>query len=787
MKKYYIADPFPYINHGITNYVESSIKILNDYGVDVSAFKNKSNRFNKESFAKDILTECQGAIVEIPDTHGMFSSGSDGVDLHVRLHAPILRLESLNQRNLSKERFSRELATINNAKFISSPTFSNFSAYKNYGLGEKDNIEIFPNPLFFDNSIQAIEKDIDLVFVCRFERLKGIDLFAQLLCHLPNDIKVVVIGVKEENFSYFSNFNFSCQLELVGWISNNEKNEYIARSKICLMLSRFESFSMVVAEGLLHGCHVVTWNIAGAAEAFAEAPVKFVKPFDVRLLAASVLDLLDSDYPCRDNIIEFVNNNNNKYVNGVKNIIANSSDRKIFISNEIIPSNYIPLEKNIRKVVEQVTLHYQERRNFTVAGLCMNSESAENMWGSLFDGRLFSDYSIFSRKPLGTYYKKGFSRKFKINPDKYKVIDWYKFPDELANELADKSFDTLLVFNGNTKQYRNLISRVYDKVNNTPVFTELGWFPQNDHIYFDIAGANARSSLRNFSFEELIGRLDEEKICSQNFKNSGQVLLALQLPGDTTLMKESFPLALSNQDFIKHIRTSLSEEIKIVIRKHPMDASEYSLDKMRNIYFSDEENFSDDLSKSDSLIAVNSTVVLEALDYDVNIYTFGFGVFSGKNITIDCHKGNLSELWLDAISFDVTRRKKFIQYLNSRQLNVVEFFEKGFSKEFSEALYPIFLSIIKNESEKKLGVKGGKPWGYINKIPLKKPLSIEERLKFLEKEIGILKKYSVSYNIPRSIKYDTKSASKKNWKRKIRKLFNNPTLFFRDYFDKRMR
>lgn len=55
------------------------------------------------------------------------------------------------------------------------------------------------------------------------------------------------------------------------------------------------------------------------------------------------------------------------------------------------------------------------------------------------------------------------------------------------------------------------------------------------------------------------------------------MILALQLPGDTTLDKESYPLQLSHQELIYHIRTSLPKDIHIVIRKHPRDKTTIQL------------------------------------------------------------------------------------------------------------------------------------------------------------------------------------------------------------------
>lgn len=782
MKKYYIANPFPYINHGITNYVNSSLNILRASGLDAYEIINEEKKFNRDDFAKKIEGSCRGNIVEIPDTHGMFPNGSSILDLHVRLHAPILQLEKLNQKKLSKERFFRELSTIKKSGLISSPTLANIFAYHENGLDRDVRVLNFPNPLHIDfDKIKNNKKDIDIVFIARFERLKGIDLFVQFLCHLPKEVKVVLLGVKEENFQYFSKFKFTCELELVGWVTNEVKENYLARSKICLMLSRFESFSMVVAEGLANKCHVVTWNISGAAEAFANSSVKFIKPFDVRILSAAVLDLLSENQPSIEDVKEFFDYNNKKYVEGIKNIVSNSSST-ISLSKKVAARAYIPSGRNMKKAVETFVSNFNAYKDLAFSGYSMNSESVENMWGALFHNRLFSDYSIISRHPLGTYRKKGFSKVFEVDESKYSVIDWFRSPELAASKLSDKNFDALIVFNGNTANYRELVSRIYDKYIINPVYTELGWFPQNDNIYFDIEGANAKSSIARSSLVELIGRHYKKDYVRKSFSHGGRLLLALQLPGDTTLMKDSFPMNLSNQQLIEHVRESIPPSIEVVVRKHPMDKNNYSLEGLSKIYFSKKNKFSDDLMCCDALAAVNSTVVLEALSYHLNIYTFGYGVFSNKKLTIDCHEGDLKKKWRDSIDFDNMARKNFIDYLNRRQLNVVDFSKAESIECYSEALYPLLFSIIKNYSEKYLGVRPNKPWGYVKNKSVKISNSFEVRLRKLEIEFEkLINRNNLTSNRSNLFELNVYGSS---WKRKFRKLLRNPNLFFKDFIKK---
>ncbi|EPG8207359.1 hypothetical protein KG321_005479, partial [Escherichia coli] len=182
---------------------------------------------------------------------------------------------------------------------------------------------------------------------------------------------------------------------------------------------------------------------------------------------------------------------------------------------------------------------------------------------------------------------------------------------------------------------------------------------------------------------------------------SKKVILALQLPGDTTLDKESYPLQLSHQELIYHIRTSLPKDIHIVIRKHPRDKNNYSIEKLDNISFDNEEKLSNSLSDSLALIAVNSTVIIEAMQYPVNIYSLGYGIFQNKGIVVECHDGNIKERWLSNIHIPKKRRDIFLEYLKIRQLPVSDIYDKGHWDGFEISLYPLIEAIMNPPTQRK--------------------------------------------------------------------------------------
>jgi hypothetical protein len=248
-----------------------------------------------------------------------------------------------------------------------------------------------------------------------------------------------------------------------------------------------------------------------------------------------------------------------------------------------------------------------------------------------------------------------------------------------------------------TKQSKAINQSISTATNKPFVYSELGWLPQLGHIYFDADGANNNSRLCRVTLETLIGDLPQEEEISKPLQKN-KVLLALQLPGDTTLAAESFPLQYSHREFIEVVRNVVPENINLIVRKHPREKNAYNVDDLPNTTLDINDSGDLTLSEVDAVIAVNSTFLLEALRHDVAVYHFGHGVISNKGVAIDCSAGDFSKKWANTITYSETRRAIYLDYLSRRQLNVSNIYDNGLSEEFSEALYPLIESKIEHES-----------------------------------------------------------------------------------------
>jgi len=115
------------------------------------------------------------------------------------------------------------------------------------------------------------EKDIDILFVGTFRRLKGPDrvlkIVYNLLGYFPN-IKSCFLGngylyntIKEEVKSLHMENNVS----IIGYVNNPE--QYYQRSKVLIMPSRSEGLSMAMLEAMSCGCVPVVSNVGNMTDA----------------------------------------------------------------------------------------------------------------------------------------------------------------------------------------------------------------------------------------------------------------------------------------------------------------------------------------------------------------------------------------------------------------------------------------------------------------------------------------------------------------------------------------
>ncbi|MCW2270606.1 Glycosyl transferases group 1 [compost metagenome] len=683
---YWIVSPFSSKNNGISNYCLNAKELLLAKGIEAQILDNDEG-LNVSSLEEKILsTISANDTIEIPDAWGLFSKKRPLNKVHARLHAPSLYLQELNGSPLNKARYHREIAAVSNADFVSSPSAANT---EKYGLPEDLEVATFPNPVIFSGDVARVEKDIDIIFIGRFDKVKGADYLYNLLFLLPKDLRISIVGIDPSEAAKYNKACAHLQITFHGWIDNNEKDQLLSRAKVCAVLSRFESFSLVCFESIVHRTHVVAWHVGGIPECFPSHFVSTVELGNVIGFAATCVQHLAESQYCEQTAESFITENNEKFVAGVQAFLNGSTIESHIQTRS--PSHGAP--HLIRKIKADATSRFFQSPTLKVFGYSVMNEHSEQMWGSIHN--LLADYKYVSRKPLG--YNNKFDRSFPVDQTKYHIYDWRFETQRLAEDIKQSNPDMIFVFNGNNEHFHNAKQSISAVTNKPFVYSELGWLPQFGHIYFDADGANNNSRLCRVTLETLVGDLPEEDVTCRPFQKN-KALLALQLPGDTTLAAESFPLQYSHRAFIEAVRSVVPEHIHLVVRKHPRDKNEYNVDDLPNASLDINESGEDTLNEVDAVIAVNSTFLLEALKYDVAVYHFGHGVISNKGVAIDCSSGDFLEKWTSTVVYSGTRRDIYLDYLSRRQLNVSKIYDDGLSEEFSEALYPLIESKMEHES-----------------------------------------------------------------------------------------
>lgn len=246
---YVIVDPLNDKTKGISTYSILLADALNQMGVlHILALKHQSETI--DSFANRVseLYDIPGNIVEIPESYAPYFQ-IKRAKLHVRLHGMDIVLKWKQGQKVLAERFYKEKTTIERADYISSPTLENWNETQKF-INLPPKKCVYPNPIPAPTIKSKIEKSIDVLFVGRFVKLKGIEFLREIQNQCNS--KIVIYSSK---IDLYNRLTFK-------WIDAKkyEKDKILSMSKVVIIPSLYESFSMVKFEALACGCNVVTWD-----------------------------------------------------------------------------------------------------------------------------------------------------------------------------------------------------------------------------------------------------------------------------------------------------------------------------------------------------------------------------------------------------------------------------------------------------------------------------------------------------------------------------------------------
>jgi hypothetical protein len=238
-------------------------------------------------------------------------------------------------------------------------------------------------------------------------------------------------------------------------------------------------------------------------------------------------------------------------------------------------------------------------------------------------------------------------------------------------------------------------------------YLETGWLPQKEYIYCDSEGINGNSSIASQKLSSLSKKqnsqlsdwLSKFRGDISLAKNPQTILIPLQIEEDTSILH--FSPFKTMQSFLSFLEGWIPTGYNVTIRPHPkstkstpsISRDDFIIDECKSLY--------ELLASSETVIAINSTTLIEAMAFGCKALAFGQGVFSClENV---CVKKELN--FVDAISKNQDVSPLLYDLIFRRQISVhtldgLESCLTGISsqKHFISGVPYSFLKLIYGES-----------------------------------------------------------------------------------------
>lgn len=427
---------------------------------------------------------------------------------------------------------------------------------------------------------------------------------------------------------------------------------------------------MVILEALASGTVVTCWDVGGNSE-IAPPGVMQVIPFeDIEKLVSEVMGLCEmNNYPSKEQFMAALSKIDHDFNTGVVSVVDNllsNGSKKVFKGFNCSSQHQFDYSQEIKTANNEFLENPFGKR---ILGFTISNEHIEEMWVPVVK-KLGLEARYVCRRPLG--FHTVFKNPFPVEPKEFTQYDWIANPTRLIKNIHNYKPNKLLFHNGLHPMYQDVLDEV-KKLGIPIIYSELGWFPQKDHVYFDRWGTNGQSYLASLSAEAFCRKSINDKGVKAKKVKGDHVLVVTQLENDTNLIVNS-PLFKKNHAFIKHVLQETPMGEKVIIKVHPLDKHWEQLKEFESERVSviKEGNLEELLSQSKAVIGINSTVLIQALEYDINIYSYGYGLLDNKGATISCLDAPLSKQWTNNLVGSRKRRNMLIEGFKSRQINIRE-------------------------------------------------------------------------------------------------------------------
>ncbi len=710
MKQYLIVNPYPEdASHGVHNYHLNLMAELDAKGVRYQMFSN-NRRLAPERFrweVKEFVERNYGkdeVLIEAPEAKAATILLDNGYDVHVRMHTPSAVAQRYDGAPVDQRLYAEEMLAIHKARYVSSPSYGLLSELADEL--RREDILVYKNPpVKVDINLDFPRAfDYDVIFMARFQPLKGIEFLEPILEKLPADFSVLLLGNNATKFRVSK--RVSCHVHQIEHIASQDRFDLVARSKVLIQLSKFENCSMVILEALACGTPVVAWDVGGNGE-IAPPPVLRLAPYgNCRRLAATVTELAELvtsrgglERDLFETALTDVREDFEKGIDSVLKLDSGGCYRGMSCagrhSGDVQRGRCSDIDDgNVSH--ERLYRAFGER----VFGFSLSNEHIEEMWAPIVN-KFGSEYLYVSRRPKGFMYK--FNDPYPVDDARYRQYDWIRYPNLLIEDIKRFKPHKILFHNGLHPVYQDVLSRVKKAFPDIPfVYSELGWFPQHGNIYFDEWGTNGRSRLAQLGFEEMCGRA--KPAIEDYVRLSGDyVLVVTQLENDTNLIVNS-PRFKNMESFVSYVIAELGDHHRIVVKTHPLDHDKARFDKFSSetVEVVHEGDVDELLEGASAVVGINSTVLMEALKYDLNIYMFGEGLLSNKGVVIElAHESRaLSRVWREHLYASREAKDMLVQAFVSRQICISELRERTLAECIEDPAFQPLVRRVASYSSK---------------------------------------------------------------------------------------
>ncbi len=140
--------------------------------------------------------------------------------------------------------------------------------------------------------------NIQILFLGRVVKSKGIfdllDIMPEIVTQFQ-EVKLYILGDGDRKHlqKIIQKYNLQDNVELLGWVTGAEKEEYLQSSTIFVLPSYNEGLPMSLLEAMSYKCAAVTTNVGGIPEVISHGENGYmVEPGDVKELKNTIIELL---------------------------------------------------------------------------------------------------------------------------------------------------------------------------------------------------------------------------------------------------------------------------------------------------------------------------------------------------------------------------------------------------------------------------------------------------------------------------------------------------------------